>query len=97
MNYRLIIEGNPKETIAKALIGICLDKEKSNAVGVKSFQQTQEQKTMRVSEWTYEMMTVSKKPILTFEAKNEITYQSLRALSELILLIAKNLDNEQTN
>ena len=97
MNYRLIIEGNPKETIAKALIGICLDKEKSNAVGVKSFQQTQEHKTMRVSEWTDEMMTVLGKQILTFEATNEITYQSLVALSELFLLISKNLENEQTN
>lgn len=91
MNYRLIIEGNPKETISKALIDICLDKEKSNAIGVKSFQQTQEHKTMRVSEWTDEMMTVFDKPILTFEARNEITYQSLRALSEMILLIAREL------
>jgi hypothetical protein len=91
MNYRLIIEGNPKETISKALIDICLDKEKSNSVGVKSFQQTQEHKTMRVSEWTDEMMTVLGKPILTFEASNEITYQSLCALSELLLLIKKEL------
>lgn len=91
MKYRLIIEGNPKETVSKALIDICLDKEKSNAVGVKSFQQTQEHKTMRVSEWTDEMMTVLGKPILTFEARNEITYQSLIALSELILLMAKEL------
>jgi hypothetical protein len=91
MNYRLIIEGNPKETISKVLIDICLDKEKSDAIGVESLEQSREHKTMRVSEWTDEMMTVFNNPILTFEARNEITYQSLRALSEMILLIAREL------
>lgn len=36
-------------------------------------------------------LIIEGKPILTFEASNEITYQSLCALSELLLLIKKEL------